>query len=224
MPRALGRETPPDFEHVRKYPLAALAEPPQGVPVVLGINWYAEFDRPEKDNHGRYWIAGNGKLSYVRGGHAICTKADQRDLVEWWGRYDQVGGSCVGWSLARMKALLDRHIYDGQELYIEVRRRNNYQFPEGAFVRDGLDVLVDRGAVRSHHKSPDNTSRISVYRWAQSASEVIDTLDVALAKRLGAVPLLNSWGTSYPHIVWMTGEVLDRLLREDGEAAIVTDL
>jgi hypothetical protein len=43
------------------------------------------------------------------------------------------------------------------------------------------------------------------------------------ANRLGAVPVLNSWGTNYPHRVWMPDDVLARLIKEDGEVAIPTD-
>ena len=41
--------------------------------------------------------------------------------------------------------------------------------------------------------------------------------------QLGAVPLLNSWGRGYPHVVWMPDAVFDRMIREDGEVALVTD-
>ena len=43
------------------------------------------------------------------------------------------------------------------------------------------------------------------------------------ADELGAVPILNSWGRSYPHRTWMPDEVLDRLMQEEGEIAIPTD-
>ena len=32
----------------------------------------------------------------------------------------------------------------------------------------------------------------------------------------------NSWGLEYPQ-VWLPYDVMDRLIREDGEVAIVTD-
>jgi hypothetical protein len=86
-----------------------------------------------------------------------------------------------------------------------------------------MEVLRTRGAVRVGKQAPDPHSLIGAYRWALSAEEVIGVLNEPLATRLGAVPILNSWGQDYPHIVWMTGEVLERLIREDGEAAIVTD-
>jgi hypothetical protein len=43
------------------------------------------------------------------------------------------------------------------------------------------------------------------------------------ADQLGAVPVLNSWGPDYPHRVWMPDDVLDVLMKQEGEAAIPTD-
>jgi hypothetical protein len=46
-----------------------------GRPVVLGIPWYREFDNPggyvTRQGQAR-WIARDGNLTTVRGGHAIC--------------------------------------------------------------------------------------------------------------------------------------------------------
>lgn len=74
-----------------------------GVPVVLGIDWFTAFDRPEQRRTGRYgglewWIgaAGVASLGRLRGGHAICAYAvsDRRQgirLVNSWGeRYPRV--------------------------------------------------------------------------------------------------------------------------------------
>lgn len=48
-----------------------------GSPFVLGINWYANFDRPVWGDFGqggnRWWIGrSTSELGAVRGGHAIC--------------------------------------------------------------------------------------------------------------------------------------------------------
>ncbi|GAA4569149.1 hypothetical protein [Planotetraspora kaengkrachanensis] len=56
-----------------------------GTPVVLGCNWYSNFDRPGDGG----WI-GKGDLGAVRGGHAICVyrASDSRQavrLVNSWG-------------------------------------------------------------------------------------------------------------------------------------------
>jgi len=48
-------------------------------------------------------------------------------------------------------------------------------------------------------------------------------IDLPLARTLGAVPLCNSWGSSYPRVVWMPDETLDKLIGQEGEAGVVTD-
>ncbi|WP_066370635.1 hypothetical protein [Herbidospora mongoliensis] len=42
-----------------------------GVPVVLGCNWYEDFDKPRRRGDDGHWI-GRGSLGLIRGGHAIC--------------------------------------------------------------------------------------------------------------------------------------------------------
>ena len=74
MPGPLGRRPPSDWTHVDKYPLTARTAPAKPTPVVIGVNWYAEFDKPQKDAQGHYWIARDAKLTTVRGGHCVCLK------------------------------------------------------------------------------------------------------------------------------------------------------
>lgn len=226
--RVLDRLVPPNWEHVRKYPLAALssADQPKGTPVVVGINWYVEFDEPKRMSDGRWWVALDGKLTTVRGGHCVCIKADEPDSQAWWHFYDQgKEGACVGFGSSRMKSLLDRRRYDAFELYHATQQLGGYVGQEGAYVRDAMAVLAQRGAVPYGKKDPDPASKISTYRWALTVEEILAVLDLPMATKRGAVPFLNSWGDrDYPHITWMPGEVMDRLIREDGEIAIVTDL
>lgn len=63
-------------------------------PVVLGINWYSDFDTPRWIDVGaggkRWWIGYSGVLDVVRGGHAICCCGARDDieaftLVNSWG-------------------------------------------------------------------------------------------------------------------------------------------
>jgi hypothetical protein len=65
-----------------------------GTPVVLGVNWYVNFDKPVKK--GTDWWIGEGELGVRRGGHAVCLYrvSDRRQavgLVNSWGmRYPLV--------------------------------------------------------------------------------------------------------------------------------------
>jgi hypothetical protein len=62
---------------------------------------------------------------------------------------------------------------------------------------------------------------ISANRWATNAGQVLEALGTPTRDY---VEILNSWGLDFPHRVRMPAEVLQRLLDEDGEAGIVTDL
>ncbi|WP_297775079.1 hypothetical protein [Mycobacterium sp.] len=240
MSRGLGRNVPPDWGHVEKYPLAALAAPPTIVPVVLGVNWYSAFDDPEKASDGHYWIARSGKLGSVRGGHCFCLQpapnravpGKEQDNPVWWPFYNQgAEGSCVGHGTSRGMSLLNRKRYDAVWLYDQARKIDGDPNPdhEGSTVRAGFEILrtvghrVARGTVTTHLSSsakPSKAEGISAYRWATGAAAVLDALGTPGAS---FVTLLNSWGRDYPETVRMPVGVLDRLIAEDGEAGIVTD-
>jgi hypothetical protein len=78
------------------------------------------------------------------------------------------------------------------------------------------------GPLRYGEQTPRPEDGISEYRWATSVEDIHASLKMPRADQLGMVPILNSWDGDYPHVVWMPDETLDRLLKEDGEAAIVT--
>lgn len=47
----------------------------KGLPVVIGVNWYSNFDtpveKPDKFHKTTFWI-GEGNLGSIRGGHCVC--------------------------------------------------------------------------------------------------------------------------------------------------------
>ena len=73
--RPLGRREPTDWNHISKYRLVRAdidtlrATIRDGVPFVVGINWYASFDNPVKKPNG-YWVT--DMSGGIRGGHALC--------------------------------------------------------------------------------------------------------------------------------------------------------
>jgi hypothetical protein len=243
-PGALGRCVPPDFEHVEKYPLTAETAPARPSPVILGVNWYAEFDRPEKDSHGHYWVARDGQLSSVRGGHCFCLlPRGVEDASGWWDFYDQgQEGACVGFGSSRAMSLLNRKRYFARWLWDRAKATD--EWPEtnpgddgGTSVRAGLGILKTEGHVvwESRYRVIDDApadyvSRdklggdpaegISAYRWVTS----MDDLQAVLGHD-GAdyVTFANSWGRSYPRHTRIPLSVVERLWREDGELGVVTD-
>lgn len=233
--KPLGRRVPTDWEHVDKYPLTALpqADRPVGVPVIIGINWYSDFDTPEKDASGRWWVAKGGIKGSVRGGHCVCLKPGVlTDPKTWYIFYDQLAeGKCVGEGESRAMSLLNRVRYDATWLWHQARLTDEWtdnddlsDNDQGTSVRAGLEILKTVGHKRAKEfAEPNGNDGISAYRWATNVDDVLKTLAMPLAVKLGAVPFLNSWGTYYPHITWMPGEVLARLQDEYGEIAIITD-
>ena len=226
----LGRREPTDFSHVDKYPLRALPERerPTNVPSPVGINWYAEFDRPVQGLDSRYRVAQDGRLTRIRGGHCVCFMPSRVvDPPTWWLYYDQgQEGACVGFGESRAMSLLNRKRYDARWLYHQAQLIDEWADTppeEGTSVRAGLDILRTIGhvKVRKHQTyKPNQLDGIAANRWA---TDIDDWLAAIGRPGANEVPFLNSWGKSYPHITWMPTSVLERLMREDGEFPIIVD-
>lgn len=227
----LGRLDPPDWEHVEKWPLTIDTTPAKATPVVLGISWFSAFDNPVRGTDGRYYIGKTGSLGYVRGGHAICALPSHvSDLTAWWAFYSQGNtGECVGFSCARAASLENRARYDAPDLYF---RAQDYAGQDrdpqaGTYVRAALEVLRTQGPKTPKGSKPSLANGIAAYRWATDSSQVLDVLQAAGADRpytkIGAIPLINSWGQGYRHVVWLPTEILDLLLNDGGEAGVIVD-
>jgi hypothetical protein len=214
--------------------------------VVLGVNWYAEFDKPQVDQGtGEHFVARRGasSLTRIRGGHCVCLEpGGEPDSEELWDFYDQGSeGACVGFGWSRCMTILNAgNLYTARWLWD--RSKEVDQWPDtnpgdnnGTSVRSAGDVLRASGHVgwKVEHADDDHDERgayaadvgagIQHFRWAQSVDEVHQVLGNDRADELGAVPFLNSWGRDYPHRTWMPDDVLERLMAEDGEVAVPTD-
>lgn len=236
MGRALGRLKPPDWQHVEKYPLTALAadQRPAHVPVSIGVNWYTAFDSPIEQPDGSYRlpdVAKGEQLGTVRGGHCVCLRPPAlSDPDGCWQRYNQgQEGACEGFGHARVFSLLYGGLFDAFWLYDDARRAEG-TFPsgEGSTNRAVLQALVKWGVHTSHDPSqrdpwrtnaPGRFPIVKTYRWATTATDVL----AVLGATAGDAILLNSWGTEYPRQVLLPGATLDRLLREEGEADVITE-
>jgi hypothetical protein len=231
----LGRRVPTDWQHVERFPLTAATTPSKPVPVTIGVNWYSNFDDPVKDSRGRWWI-GRGDLGTVRGGHCVCLEPGdpaigmgEQDTDAWYGFYDQgQEGACVGFGSSRMMSLLNRKRYDARWLWNQAKRIDEWPDTNpgddnGTSVRAAMDILRTRGHVIAGKDAVLEAEGIAANRWASTVSQVMSALMSPANERMGAVRILNSWGRSYPHRVWMPFETLQRLLDEDGEATLVVD-
>ena len=244
----LGRFIPDDWRHLERYPLTALAddERPTRRPVVIGVNWYREMDGPVKDEaSGEYFIARDGadSLSEVRGGHCVCLEpGGEPDKDDWHTFYNQgQEGACVGFGWSRCMTILNGgQLYAARWLWDRSKEIDEWTETvpgdnNGTSVRAAAEILVASGHVDwqddfaddSHVEraeySGDTNDGLLTFRWATTVDEVHQTLDNPRADELGAVPILNSWGVQYPRRVWLPDDVLERLIREDGEIAIPTD-
>lgn len=223
---ALGRRTPSSWEHVDRYPL--VAAPAKPVPVAIGINWYTAFDTPQRQG-GAWWIGRGNDLGSVRGGHCVALlPAGLTDPASYWAFYDQgQEGACVGFGCSRMMSLLNRRRYDARWLWNQAKLVDEWPDTNpgddnGTSVRAACDVLRAQGAERWHSTKPTAQDGISANRWATSVDQVLAALGTP---DRDYVVVLNSWGrTGYPHFTRMPASVLDRLIREDGEATLVVDL
>lgn len=235
--KPLGARLPEEKPYARKYPLTAETIPSTETPVVLGIPWYTNFDSPERDPLSlRYWIGRSKDIGSIRGGHAVCLKPySLSDEFRWWKFYNQGSeGACVGFSLSRAVSLMNRVVYDGFWLYREGQLVDPWaETPpeEGTSVDAGCQILFNVGHRRVIVRNGVRTTApvdlnvgINAYRWATSIQDIHAALKNPVADKLGALPILNSWGLDYPHVVWLPDETADRVIfQEQGEAVVVTD-
>lgn len=248
----LGRKAPTDWEHVESYPLSAVLDTATAskVPFAIGINWYSDFDNPVQYDFTtttgttvkRWVVAKSGIRGSIRGGHCVCIKPGSRsDPYSWWDFYNQgFEGACVGFGNSRMMSLLNRVKYNARWLWDWSKATDEWSDTnpgddDGTSVRAALNILLNKGHVvwadtqknltyqQRDSLTPNAADGINVYRWATKVDEVRAVLTAPLNDRMQAVPFLNSWGRDYPHIVWMPYTVLQRLIDEDGEVAVITD-
>ncbi len=233
--------------HLERYPLTTATMPEQPRPVVIGINWYSNFDRPVTIKvRGRSYAAiGQGDLGRIRGGHAVCLKPwGVTDPLAWWRYYDQgTEGRCVEFAWLRALSLMNRKRYDitSRWHYWEMQRRDYWgggSYPgaspqyEGTSVDAGAQVMHTLGAIPARARGAavgvDEApglvrvqEGIGTYRWApdwDTVRQVTHTPD-----DMPGVVMLNSWSVDYPHYTILLDEAGERTHREDGEMCVVTD-
>jgi len=206
--------------------------PTVATPVVIGVNWYRNFYEPVKKGT-RYWIGLDSKnLGKLMGGHCVCIKPTSlNDPRSWYYYYDQgEEGACVGFGSSRAMSLIERVRFDARWLYHEAQLVDAWDDTppeEGTSVRAAFDILRSKGHVKVGRGNvsaltSDLNYGISVNRWAKTVDEVVACLNSPKLYDIGGVPILNSWGPYYPHIVYMPFETLQLLLDEYGEATLFT--
>lgn len=194
----------------------------------MGINWYTNFDHPEKI--GTQWWIGRGALGSVRGGHALAVpRKGSVDPLAWWEFYNQGReGACVGFACSRAMSLVNRRRYAARWLWNEAKLVDGFADTNpgddnGTTVSAGFDVLRTQGhrvMRRGVASAPAREEGILRNVWATSWADFKHAL--GRDDEVG-VPLLNSWGRLYPHIVHMTDEAGERVFAEAGELGVIID-
>lgn len=232
-------------EHIDKYPLTLATLPDKPTSMVLGVNWYTNFDSPVKRtvNGKAMYVIGDGDLGSVRGGHAICGRNWKVTDSQAWMLYYNQGqeGRCAEFSGLRVLSQLHRKRYDLTSRWHYHTAQESDEWPgcflghngpvyEGTSVRAMLEVFRSKGAIPSQGKKSltldtapplvKQSEGIAAYRWATSWANVRAALNVP--DSLPGVPLNNSWGLGYPKEVILLDAAGERLLKEDGEMGIVT--
>jgi hypothetical protein len=236
--RPLGRNQPPDRMHETLYPIDEMEAHPTNEPMPIGVNWYQAFDRPEQGDDGKYRV-NEQSLGSVRGGHCFCLEPPgEPDTERNWTFYDQAReGACEGFGHARALTIMEGGLLlDAFWLYDDARRIEG-RFPdgEGATNRGTGKALVKWGAHSEKDEDPLQVDEviereewkeglrgygIKSYHWARDIEDVVRTL--GYDQSVGEIPILNNWGKGgYPHRVFFSLELIERLRSEEGEVSVL---
>ena len=202
--------------------------PAKPTPVVIGVNWYVEFDKPVKDEKATTGSLATRKLTKVRGGHCVCLKPKGRgDPDAWWDFYDQgEEGACVGFGISRLDVAAQpqalRRVLalprGAEGRRVAGRGLRRHVGPRRPGHPAQARPLRDQAAARISPE--DDRRRHQGQPLGASVDDVLATLGYS---GLDYVDVLNSWGRGYPHLTRMPAKVLERLWKEDGEVGLVTD-
>lgn len=244
---ALGRRIPPNLDHVSAYPLRTLITqqvllpPPAGTEKSLGLPWW--WKQHNQGFEGSCVGFGSSAMMSITNhyqrlqttGRAITYRYASRwlyaqsQLVDEWGETPPEEGTSVRASCQILHEQGHRRVQNGIEGPIMVEHGiNAYRWAETvdeirAAIYAGLAVSIginwyqqfdtpimhnnewwigrgNLGAVRGGHC-------VCLYR---------------MSDRRQAFRLMNSWGAAFQP-AWLPYDVMQRLLSEWGEAAVITD-
>lgn len=235
----LDRRIPTDFSHVQKYPASAVLR--RTVAVVEKM-----FSLPKR-YHGVYDQGAEGAC--VGFGQSIMMSILNRKLYdaywlyreaqavdEWNDTPPEQGTSLrAGFDVLRDRG--HRQLWGGQarppkvdEGIVEVNRWLQSADEARTAIASGLPVNIGINWYDSFYAP--RAKKVTVNRteywvgadvnWGPIVGGHCITIAGASDRRQ-AFALLNSWGESYPWPVWLPYAAFNRLMSEQGEAAIVTD-
>jgi hypothetical protein len=230
----LGRLAPKDYDHVSRYSAANLDLPTvPPTPVIFGINWHTNFDKPVKDDKsGLYWIGRSKQLGTVRGGHAIGALYKGQVLPPKFVDLFNQGDTprCVGFSITKQLSAARGKVFDPGVCYTEAQQLDSEPGPpppyDGTEVRAGFMAEQKFGPTLAKVQSLDDRVvgksqpvghpelGVDSYYWCTTVEQIRTVLGLT-----GTDPIVlsNTWGHAYPDVC-IPDEVVAKLLKEGGEA------
>lgn len=249
--RKFDRRVPTDWKHVEKYPLrAALKIGPSGI---IALEKVLDAPRQYRDDYDQGWIGAcvgfsqSWMMSILnRKLYSAIWLYDQAQLIDEWADTPPEEGTSLraGFDVLRTKG--HRRVYAQHERpealkegILENRWATTVDEVRAA-IASGIPVNLGiwwYDAFFSPEQRPrldDNGKEITqfgvkrwdywigVNNWGSMAGGHAITC-IGASDRRQAFALCNTWGETYPYIVWLPYVSFERLMKEDGEAGIVTD-
>lgn len=248
MSKPLGRRTPPNLEHVVRYPLGALITDPAHELIIPG---------PTEKSLGLPWWW----KQHNQGEEGSCVGFGSSAMMSVTNHYQRLKSTGANVT----------YRYAARWLYAEAQGVDEWpETPpeEGTSVRASCQILDEQGHRRIQNgvTGTVNTAHgISAYRWATGVDELRAAIYAGLAVSIGvnwysgfdnpkiidgerwlpatgignvrgghcvclyrmsdrrqAFMLMNSWGAAYPP-TWLPYALMERLISEWGEAVVITD-
>lgn len=250
MPGHLGRHAPPDFDHVSRYALSALGlATPATVERTLKLpSWHWSHDQG-----GTGTCTGHGSAmerAITNGMQAGTTF--RYDPIWEYEEARRVGGDPnpddleAGWTVRGVYDVWRREggrpVYsmrlDSSGIPRPVREKPKTAAAEVAATRWGTTVDELRAGIAAGlpvtmgvnwYSRFDDPTYLGADRWAARDGDDLGSIRgghcfafYGASDRRQGFKIKNSWGRSYP-LCWIAYSVVERLLGEDGEAALVTD-
>lgn len=233
--RPLGRRPPPDFVHIQKYGLALPT--PATVERVLALPPYrVQYDQGREGacvGYGSSWAMS----MYHRGAGRSFPRFDPRWL---WNEAKIVddfpetnpgddNGTTVRAAFDVLRAQGDRRIVrrvDGPpdlQYGVKANRWATSTDDVRAAIASGRPVVVGMNWYRDFDSPEKVGSEWWIGRGDLGSIRGGHCVSIyGASDKRQAVKMVNNWGPSYP-LVFLPYDVLQRLLNEDGEAAVIAD-
>lgn len=242
----LDRKRPTDWRHVEKYPIRMTAAlrasvPPQEKILDIPRQYRDEYDQGREGacvGYSQSWITSilNRRLYDAFRLYAAAQAIDE------WPETPPEGGTSLRAGFDVLRTIGHWRVYAGKtrapmldEGIVENRWTQDVDEVR-ACIAMGLPVNIGIAWYASFYTPTEQarhgdkpTSQRRDY-WIGLPSEDWNVVVgghaitiVGMSDARQAFALCNTWGYSYPFIVWLPYESFRRLMREDGEAGIVTD-